>query len=300
MADPVVNTGNQGGGEGGGQAGAGSGNQGGGAPAIDLTGYIPADVANEPSLKMFDFKSKEGIEKFVKSFVSSQKMIGGEKIVIPRGANDTPEAWQRFFEAGGRPKTSDDYKAEEPKLPEGLTRDEATEKEFKKVAYDLGLSQKAFGKLFEFYNGVMTKNYEGMIQNFNTRYSEAEKALKTDWGDQFDSNLALANKVLKTFGGSKEEIKSFTDRFANEPVILRVFAAIGKKIEESALVAGEASDLDLGLDDAKKRRADIMVNKDNPLFEAFHKKRHPRHQEAMDEIARLSAIVAGGDNIVEN
>ena len=289
MADPVVNTGNQGG---------TAGNEG-AAAGIDLTTYIPADVANEPSLKMFDLKSKDGVENFIKSYVSSQKMIGGEKLVIPRGANDTPEAWARYYEAGGRPKTDADYQAVDPKLPKGMKTDENLDKEFRKLAHDLGLSQKSFGKLSEFYNGVVTKNHEDMIKNYNTKYEAAQTALKGEWGDQFSSNVALANKVLRTFGGSAEEIKGFTDLFANEPVVLRVFAAIGKRIEESALIAGETSDLDLGMDDAKKKRADIMTNDQNPLNKAFYDKRHARHQEAMDEVARLSKVISGDDVIHE-
>ena len=51
-------------------------------------------------------------------------------------------------------------------------------------------------------------------------------------------------------------------------------------------------DFDLGPADAKKRRADIMSNPNNPLHEAWKSKRHPRKQEAMDEIASCVAYCA--------
>jgi len=270
------------------------------AATVDFTTYIPADMANEPSLKMFDLKSKDGFGNLVKSFVSSQKMLGGEKIVIPRGANDSPEAWQRFYEAGGRPKAPTDYKFDDIKLPNVVKRDEAMEKEFRAIAHEMGLSQKAAGAMYGFYAKIVANNAKGMVEAYNKNYQETTAKLKSEWGAQFDAKLGLANKVLRAFGGTKEEVKHFTDRFANEPVVIRLFAEIGKRIEESALVAGETPDTDLGPQGAIKKRLDIMTNKDNPLYEAFHKKRHPRHREAMDEVARLSAIVVGGADIVEN
>jgi hypothetical protein len=287
MADPA--TGNQGG-------------PGAGAPpaaaSIDFSTHIPAELASEPSLKMFDLKSKDGFGNLVKSYVASQKMLGGEKMVIPRGANDTPEAWARYYEAGGRPKDPEGYQWEKPELPQGLKYDEKMEKEFRKYAHDHGLSQKQASAVYKFYHNMIVDNYKGMVAGYNNKHSEAVDTLKKEWGDKFDANVNLANKVLRTFGGAKEEVQQFVQRFANEPVVVRILASIGKRIEESALVAGENSDLDMSGEDAKKKRADIMTNKSNPLYEAFHSKKHPRHQEAMDEVSRLSKLVVGTDEVI--
>ena len=279
-------------------AGGGTPPAGGGAASVDFSTYVPADIKDHPSLKSYDLKSGEGLGKVFKSLVSAQSMIGGDKVVVPKGANDNPEVWGKLFDAAGRPKDpaayqfGKDYKAPtDPAVKE-------LEGKFRKFAHDNGFNQKQFSELNAFLDAASSESNAKMVASAKGRHEKAVETLKADWGDKYDVNVGLANKVLKAFGGPADNVKAFMSRYANDPTMIRVLAAVGQRMEESALVAGDSPDFDTGPADAKSKRADIMTNEANPLNAAWTDKRHPRHQEAMDEIARLSRIVVGKDEIV--
>jgi hypothetical protein len=289
-----------------GAAAAGSGQAGGGAPpaagggaaSVDFSTYIPADIKDHPSLKSYDLKTPDGLGKVFKSLVSAQSMIGGEKIVVPKGALDNPEVWNKAYEALGRPKDPGEYKFSKDYKPGADPESKEIEAKFRKFAHDSGYNQKQFAELNGFLNSLSGDSQKKMIAAAQARHEKAVESLRKEWGEAYDVNVGLANKVLKAFGGPSVEVKAFLDRYANEPVAIRVLAAIGKRMDESALVAGDKPDFETGPAEAKNKRADIMTNKDNPLHEAWKNKRHPRHQDAMDEVARLSRIVVGKDEVI--
>lgn len=285
---------------------AGAGNPGAGAPgagaaappsgaagSVDFSTYIPADIKDHPSLKSYDLKSAEGLGKVFKSLVSAQSMIGGEKFVVPKGANDNPEVWGRAYEALGRPKDHTGYQLAEGMRPGETPQAKAVEERFRKFAHENGMNQKQFQALYGFFDGIVGDSRKASMAAAKAAHEKAVEALKGEWGDQFDNRIATANKVLKAFGGSPEEVRAFTAQFANNPVAIRVLAEVGRRMSESALVAGDKADFDLGPADAKRKRMDIMTNPSNPLNEAWKSKRHPRKAEAMAEVERLSRIIAG-------
>lgn len=282
-----------------GAAGAGAaGGAGGGAASVDFSTFIPADIKDHPSLKTHDFKTPDGVGKLIRSYVSAQSMIGGDKVVVPKGANDNPDVWNKVYDSLGRPKDPGSYQfGKDYKSPEDPAAKEI-EGKFRKFAHDNGLNQKQFAQLHGFLNSISSESQAKAVAAYQAKHEKAVETLKGEWGEKFDERVAVANKVLKAFGGSPEEVKAFTTRYANDPVVIRVLAEVGRRMDESALVGGDKPDFELGPADAKKKRMDIMTNKDNPLNEAFKNKRHPRHQEAMEEIARLSKIVVGKDEVI--
>lgn len=296
MADEPGSAGAGNPGAGGAPPSAGAGSPpagGGGAAGVDFSTYIPADIKDHPSLKSYDLKSPDGLGKVFKSLVSAQSMIGGEKFVIPKGANDNPEVWNKVYEALGRPKDIAGYQLGEGVKPGETPQAKAMEEKFRKFAHENGMNQKQFQAVYGFVDGIFGESRKAQIEAAKARHAQAVESLKSEWGDKFDERVATANKVLRAFGGTPEQVKAFTAQFANNPVAIRILAEVGRRISESALVAGDKPDFDLGPADAKKRRADIMSNPNNPLHEAWKSKRHPRKQEAMDEIARLSRIIVG-------
>lgn len=286
----------------GGAGGEGAAGQGGGtgAPAasVDFSTFIPADIKDHPSLKSYDLKTPDGLGKVFKSLVSAQSMIGGDKFVVPKGANDNPEVWNKVFEVLGRPKDPESYSFGKDYKPSEDPAGKEVEGKWRKFAHEKGFNQAQFEATNAFLNGLASENQAKIVAAYKQRHEAAVESLKKEWGDKFDANVATANKVVKAFGGPPAEVKAFLDRYKNEPVMVRILSAIGGRMDESALIAGDKPDHDMGPADARSKRADIMTNKENPLNAAWKNKRHPRHQEAMDEVARLSRLVVGKDEVI--
>jgi len=253
---------------------------------------IPAELAQDPSLASIkDFPS------LVKGYISAQSMIGAEKIALPAGKNDTPEYWSQVFDKLGRPKDPDGYQVKLPakeKIPEGIEINEERLKGFKTLAHEVGLLPGQVQKLIDWHMGEVLKDYQGFTAGAEKAYEAGVAAMRERFGAKADEMVDVANRVLKTFGGSPEEISLIAEKYGNDPLITGLLAQIGVSMRESSLVRGERPSFDLNANDAKLRKQDILSNKQNPLNEAYFNKRHPRHEEAVKEVMRLNEVLSSG------
>jgi hypothetical protein len=142
------------------------------------------DLGKDPSLQMFKEPSA-----LAKSWVNAQKMIGADKVVIPKA--DAPEAdWEAFYNKVGRPESPDKY---EFKLPEGVTMDESLAKGFKEIAHK---------------NGLSPKQVQALVQ-----WDAEQKIQQAKNGEtaQMDSLKGALDDYKKTLGG-EEKFKATVDR----------------------------------------------------------------------------------------
>lgn len=269
--------------------GGGNGDGGGQAPVFDLKANIPDEFKEEACLQnITDFPG------MVKSFVNAQKLIGGEKVVIPKGTLDTPENWDALFTKLGRPETPDKYEFEKPELPEGMVYNEELEKRFKEFAHKTGLLPAQAQAGFAFYNEIVKGQFDAINAAQEKAYTEGVEVLRKEFGGQFEQVPALANQVLAKFGG--EQYQAIADKYMNDPFITGLLARVGMQLREDGLKIGDKGGDGLHMDaaGAKVKRTDIMTNKDNPLNAAYFDKKHPRHLEALNEVNRLFTIEIGG------
>ena len=253
---------------------------------------IPPELAQDPSLASIkDFPS------LVKGYISAQSMVGAEKIALPAGKNDTPEYWNQVFDKLGRPKDPDGYQVKLPgedKIPQGIQINEERLKGFKKLAHEVGLLPGQVQKLIDWHMGEVLRDYQAFSANSEKAYEAGSAAMRERFGAKAEEMIDVANRVLKTFGGSPEEISLIAEKYGNDPLITGLLAQIGASMRESSLVRGERPSFDLNANDAKLRKQDIMTNKQNPLNEAYFNKRHPRHEEAVKEVMRLNEVISMG------
>lgn len=278
--------------EGQGVQGSQGGAQGGGQGAADWRSMIPPELAQDPSLASIkDFPS------LVKGYISAQSMVGAEKIALPAGKNDTPEYWNQVFDKLGRPKDPDGYQVKLPgedKIPQGIQINEERLKGFKKLAHEVGLLPGQVQKLIDWHMGEVLRDYQAFSANSEKAYEAGVAAMRERFGAKAEEMIDVANRVLKTFGGSPEEISLIAEKYGNDPLITGLLAQIGNSMRESSLVRGERPSFDLNANDAKLRKQDILTNKQNPLNEAYFNKRHPRHEEAVKEVTRLNEVISSG------
>lgn len=251
---------------------------------------LSEDLRGEPSLQTIKGK---GAADVVKGYINAQKMIGGDRFVIPSGKNDTPEVWNAALAKLGLPETADGYKLERPQLPDGMAFDDRWEAGIKKLFHQAGLPNRSAQILYTAMVQGLATGQKAQQDAAAAETQKATQALEKDWGKNFDYNLGLAQKVIDTYGGKPEEIQAFKEQFGNNPVALRILANIGTLIGEGNFVKGQAPAFTYTPDEAKSKAMDIMSNKQNPLYEAYHTKGHIRHNEAVDEVERLFVVAKG-------
>lgn len=237
---------------------------------------LPEAIRNEKCLDSF-----KTIGALVQSYVHAQHSIGANKITVPT-ENATPEEWNAFYKACGRPDEESGYKHDAVKLPEGIVLDDEQVAQFRKVAFENGLSQKAFEAALSFDVQRLQAQQKAAIAAHNAEYDETLQKLRTEFGGNMETVVAQCNKAMETFGLT-EVLRE--KGLLNNYTIIKALAGIGEKIGESKL-KGDGAQLSSG--DPASRLAEIQGNPDDP----YYKKDHPAHNARVSEVNGLLAAIA--------
>jgi len=131
------------------------------------------------------------------------------------------------------PKTENEYKIDYTKFPEGIKIDPEREKSFLKLCHTMGMTNKQVQGVMDRYAELIT---EGLKIQESQRKS-TEETLRNEWGDNFDTNIRLAQKAFLAY--ADEQDKANIDQFGNNPALLRILFKIGKDMEEDVFVKGD-------------------------------------------------------------
>lgn len=182
-------------------------------------------------------------------FVNQRKAIGSDKVVVPNDKS-TPEIWDAYYNAGGRPKTAGDYKVA---VPEDLA-DLFTPSRMKRameVAHKIGVSQKQFDAYMQDQFAQAADFIKEQDAADEEAKTHAEENLRKQLGGAYDERMHISNRVVEEAFAGKDEAKlAFLEKFGNDPDFILFASVVGAKLVESkALVAqlttntpGEAKD----------------------------------------------------------
>lgn len=151
--------------------------------------------------------------------------------------------------------------------PEGLDPkliDEVKLDAFKDKAKELGVSQKQFQGILEYYAERTQASMQEAVDVWNTRvdgWREAARADKEVGGETFDANVKTALTAVEKFGDAdfKALLKSPSESnpeglaIGNHPAVLRFLNRIGKALGDPSLVQGDAQKKD-STDEARLKR----------------------------------------------
>lgn len=202
-------------------------------PAGDWSASLPEDLRG-----LVKTKGWKGIDEALGSYANLERLVGGEKVVVP-GADAKPEDWDAFFTKAGRPAKAEDYKIDRPKeLPSGFPYNDQLAEAFKPVAHKLGLLPAQVQGLHQF----LVEQNVGMFQAASEARTKAGEQglaqLKQEWGKDFDQKGALAARAVKEFGGP--DLAKWMDEtgLGDNPNFIKLFANVGAALGESGLVGG--------------------------------------------------------------
>ena len=212
-----------------------------GAPAAEATEQNPEKASGWAATLRPDQQSHELAKKFSKNpdffddYVKLNEKVQ-KSIAIP-GEGATPEEWEAYYAKLGRPESPDGYE-----LSEGESANEEFTEWYKQQAHKLGLSANQARALFESfdqYSAEQQKESQASIQRANEK---AVNALRREYGDEFEPNVAGARRVAQRIGGSEfvelmNEVGQ-SGRLGDDPRMIRAMVNIYKMVAEDNLVAG--------------------------------------------------------------
>jgi hypothetical protein len=155
----------------------------------------------------------------------------------------------------------------EVKVPEGTVVNTAIVDEFKTLAQTMGLDSAKAQQIFDL--GLkMQESFVADADRLMTKFvGDSTTALKKEWGPQFDSNVAAAQRVLTKFGDPK--IFDELNGMENSPAVMRTLAAIGRAIGEDTIAIPGAQSAPPP--DSKNRTGDKAIDAMIDMYPSMRK-----------------------------
>ena len=238
-----------------------------------------AELRKDPSLK-----SITSIDDLAKSYVHAQRLVGKDKVPLPRDENDT-EAWNDVLKKLGRPEDPNGYELPKPADDAKFNPGEEFETQFKQKAHEAGLTPKQAKDLWSWY---VTEVGEAQVteaqQEAEKNRKEAEAALRREWGNAYSDRLADARRAAKEFGCEDAIAKLEKSGLADDPDVLKLLANAGGTLREDR-IGGSAKPAGRTPEQAQEQIRALKADKS--FMDAYLNKSNPGHDDAVAKMQDL-------------
>lgn len=250
-------------------------------PAADLNPSSGKwyDSVEDSDLKGYaELKGWKDPTEALNSYRNLEKLIGSEKVPMPKGADDA-EGWNRVYDALGRPKTSEGY---------GLTAAEGGDPNLVKSAsdkfYELGLTEKQGAELANWWAQQSKGIVEAQSQQAEQNFEKELGSLKSEWGDKYDENVEYGRRAAREYGLNQEKLTKLESALGTAEM-LKLMASIGKGQGEAVFIDGD-SGKGFGMSPAAAQSRIAALRADP----GFAQKYLSGDADAKEEMARLSRL----------
>lgn len=242
---------------------------------------VPEDIRNDPSMANF-----KDVGDLAKGYVNAQRLVGADKFALPN-KNWTESQYAEMWDRLGRPKTHDGYR-----LPDGVKPADGvplTDEQLggaKQLFHKLGLSEAQGQGILKFYVESVNGDFAKINQIKEQNYQSAISTLKQEWGDKYDTNVHVANQLLRQLGG--EELSKYMSEsgLGNDPKLIKFFALVGSKMVQEDRSGGRGPGLQLN-DQASAAQEIARLKGDPEFLKTFLDRTLPGNKEAVERMRLL-------------
>lgn len=270
-----------GGGEGGAGGGGGAGGEGsGGDPWFASLSDDAPDDKTLSDRKWAENKKYADIPTLVKAARGLESQLGGDKVPVPKNADDA-EGWERLYRAAGRPDAPDGYKFDAI-----ANADPALTGAFAPVAHKLGLSQKQAEGVAAFNEAMVAEQEKAQVLAHRAEVADLRREYGGD--DQMNAAMERGMRAAERFGLNADALASMRKAIGPKALVT-VLDNIGKAMGEDSLEGGGRKDIEMTAEKAEARKQEIMRDKD------FQKRLADRDKTALAEWNGIIAALAARD-----
>lgn len=225
-------------------------------------------------------KGWKGVPDALKSYAELEKAFSGDKIVLPKDANDEV-AWSAVHDKLGRPKTAADYK-----FPE--TIDPNMAKGFAEIAYKAGWNQKQVDAAVTWNLAESQKIQEKSNVAAMSDQSDAMRKLESEWGQNMPAEVETNRRAMRALGISVDEATKFMSSGGAEK-FMRLLNLAGKSMREDS-TAGLGNESILGFANTPNQAAlKIQQLKDDPQWVARWRAGDNGAKATMDQLLKIKS-----------
>lgn len=245
------------------------------------------DIRNSPLLQKFE-DTPEGLSKAFESHSNLEKLLGHEKVPIPKDVNDV-EGWNRFSKAMGIPDKAEGYGLDTPNLPESMKSLAMDKNKFAEIVHAHKLTPAQAKGLWKVYNEMNVETYNKAVKEHHDKITETVNRLRGEWGDAYDTNVELGQMVINKFSDDAEMNDYITSVLSQDPRGIKFLAKIGDQFAENKVGEFSMKRFSLGPEQAQDEIDKIRRDPNHPYM---NEKATPRErQAAIDYVNSLYAVV---------
>lgn len=200
-----------------------------------------AEVVPQDQHEWIANKKWDGPAAVVRDYRNLESYVGADKagrgVIIPK--DDDPEAWGQVYDKLGRPGKPEEY---------GLPVPEGDPGEFAKQAaswfHEAGLTKRQADALAGKWNeyagaqqGEAAKAEEARQAALAEEWTQAETALRTEWGEQYDNNLNMARAAAQKLGVDPDALEKMQG-VMGQAALMRHFHSVAQLYREGELAPG--------------------------------------------------------------
>jgi hypothetical protein len=260
-----------------------------GSVSVGWKEQLPTDIKDSPLLKSYE-NTAEGMTKAFNGYLSLEKMLGREKIPVPKGDDDT-EAWGIFAKAMGVPDKPEGYGLEDAKLPDNLKDMTMDKNEFAQAMLESRVPKASVNKLWKIYQQKNVDALNKAIQKQQQQVTEAVNQLKSEWGDAYNINVELGQQVINRFSTDNAENDWLTAVLTKRPAGIKFLARIGDQFAENKVTEFQIKKNTMSPEGAKEEIDRITKDLEGPYHNHKEKFTAREHQAAVDRVNLLHAVI---------
>jgi len=238
---------------------------------------LASDFANSPTMQKFP-DTKEGFNEAVKSHLLLEKLLGYEKVPIPKSKDDAA-AWDVFSKAMRIPEKPDGYALPDVEIPESMKGLSFDKKKFAEIVHANKLTPDAAKGLWEAYTTMTKQAYAVATKEHQEKINATINQLRGEWGDAYQSKIELGQMVINKFSDNQETNDYITATLSKDPNGIRFLAKIAEQFAENKIGDFKYQRHSLTPEEAQ-READSIRNDMN----------HPYNNEKAPQAERDRAI----------
>jgi len=257
------------------------------APSINYPAGLDKEYhGNETILKHYNKEKNEfDMGSVMKGLVHASSSLGRDKMLVPH-KDFTPEQWKETFSKLGVPKSSEEYMIDDKY--KGLFNSPEDIKSFKEEAHKSGMLPSQIRSVLEFNSKASIAKASKMELDAKVEFGKSLDSLKSEWGQDYDRNLAIADQSLKEFA-SEEDIAALDKAgLLNSTIVTKIFAKIGKAISDDKFVDNISKDHGKSTEEVDSEIKSYYT-KDHPFMSSTH----PQNKYYTDRMLKLLEMKHG-------
>ena len=252
---------------------------------------LRTDLANSPFSQKFE-DTPDGLNKALESYGNLEKLLGQDKVPIPKDVNDV-EGWNRFSKAMGIPDKAEGYGLPDAAIPKEMADKGLTlnKNQFAEIMHAHKVHPSAVKGIWEVYQKINIDSYNKMMTQHQEQLTKTVNSLKGEWGDAYETNVELGQMVINKFSSDQETNDWVTSILSQDPKGIRFLAKIGEQFAENKVAEFQMKRFSLSPEEAQEEVNKIKSDINGPYMNQNGKFSDKEHMASVDRVNHLIASI---------